>query len=375
MGMTPGKGIGIGFQLVDSGWGRVLEEAVAASGSELRIVCPFIKERAALRLLAGGKPETIQVITRFNLGDFGEGVSDTAALRLLLDHGAQIRGIRGLHAKLYLIGGRALVAPGGLAEDLTKARIDSWDEKVADALAFRHRPAGAIGLGDEGVKVSMPKEAGGGAKTGASPSLHDEPVRWTEASQAFVKFFGESTNRSGRDRLILDEVDGSGCHWACTYPKGRRPRQVQDGAVMFIGKLVTDPNDTLIYGRAVGLRYQEGRDDATPEDIKSRHWKEKWPHYVRVHHAEFVAGTLSNGVSLSALMAELKSDSFRTTQEHAAAGSDKTNPRRAYLQQPAVQLSDEGYAWLNARLAEAFETHGMLTPEELGRLDWPKSPE
>ncbi|KKN15722.1 hypothetical protein LCGC14_0983120 [marine sediment metagenome] len=105
MGMTPGKGIGIGFQLVDSGWGRVLEEAVAASGSELRIVCPFIKERAALRLLAGGKPETIQVITRFNLGDFGEGVSDTAALRLLLDHGAQIRGIRGLHAKLYLIGG------------------------------------------------------------------------------------------------------------------------------------------------------------------------------------------------------------------------------------------------------------------------------
>ncbi|KKN15723.1 hypothetical protein LCGC14_0983130 [marine sediment metagenome] len=215
----------------------------------------------------------------------------------------------------------------------------------------------------------------GGAMTGASPSLHDEPVRWTEASQAFVKFFGESTNRSGRDRLILDEVDGSGCHWACTYPKGRRPRQVQDGAVMFIGKLVTDPNDTLIYGRAVGLRYQEGRDDATPEDIKSRHWKEKWPHYVRVHHAEFVAGTLSNGVSLSALMAELKSDSFRTTQEHAAAGSDKTNPRRAYLQQPAVQLSDEGYAWLNARLAEAFETHGMLTPEELGRLDWPKSPE
>ena len=38
------------------------------------------------------------MITRFNLADFAEGVSDIEALRLLLDAGANIRGIRNLHA-------------------------------------------------------------------------------------------------------------------------------------------------------------------------------------------------------------------------------------------------------------------------------------
>ena len=43
-------------------------------------------------------PGNVQVITRFNLADFAEGVSDIEALRLLLDAGADIRGIRSLHA-------------------------------------------------------------------------------------------------------------------------------------------------------------------------------------------------------------------------------------------------------------------------------------
>ena len=45
-------------------------------------------------------------------------------------------------------------------------------------------------------------------------------------------------------------------------------------------------------GRAVGMKHQPGRDDATFADIECRPWKEKWPRYIRVHHAEFVAGTI-----------------------------------------------------------------------------------
>jgi hypothetical protein len=38
------------------------------------------------------------------------------------------------------------------------------------------------------------------------------------------------------------------------------------------------------------LRHVPGGDDATPEDIARRPWKETWPRYIRLHHAEFVAG-------------------------------------------------------------------------------------
>ena len=85
------------IRLVDAGWGPELSAAIRADPSEVRIVCPFIKEGALDRLLSH-RPRHVQVITRFNLADFAEGVSDTAALRMLLDAGASIRGIRNLHA-------------------------------------------------------------------------------------------------------------------------------------------------------------------------------------------------------------------------------------------------------------------------------------
>ena len=56
----------------------------------------------------------------------------------------------------------------------------------------------------------------------------------------------------------------------------------------------------------------------------------KWPRYIRVHHAEFVAGTMENGISLNELMDTLGTDSFVPTQRNAAQGQGKnTNPRRA----------------------------------------------
>ena len=88
-------------RLVDSGWEQELTKAVSEDVSELRIVCPFIKLGALGRLLKF-RPKAVLVITRFNLADFACGVSDLAALRKLLKAGARVRGVKDLHAKLYL---------------------------------------------------------------------------------------------------------------------------------------------------------------------------------------------------------------------------------------------------------------------------------
>ena len=121
------------IRLVDAGWARELSEAIRVDSSEVRIVCPFIK-KGALDCLLSHRPDYIQVITRFNLADFAEGVSDIEALRLLLEAGAGIRGIRNLHAKLYVFGtSRAIIT----SANLTKAALTRNQEfgMVADDAA------------------------------------------------------------------------------------------------------------------------------------------------------------------------------------------------------------------------------------------------
>ncbi len=385
------------IRLIDLGWDKELNAAVHTDHSHICIICPFIKLHAIKRLFSDNKPAKIQVITRFHLGDFAEGVSDISALRWLLNNGAQIRGIRNLHAKLYLFGmKRAVVTSANLTDaaltknhelgivvedagivnqcklyfdnlwqlagqDLSAACLDEWEQKVKTHLILGAHPASASSLADEGIDIGI----------AAEPTT---PLSWISyADQAFVKFFGKSDDRASRSSLVFDEVKSSGCHWACTYPKDKRPRQVKDGAVMFMGWLVNEPNDVLIFGRAVGMHYVPLQDDASIEDITNRSWKAQWPHYVRVHHAEFVAGSLSNGVSLSKLMDDLGSNAFVPTQRNVARGQGNINPRKAYMRRASVELSPQGIAWLNDHLEAAFAQHGKLPPSMLKSLDWPGS--
>ena len=386
------------FRLVDTGWNHEMISALHADHAALRIVCPFIKKGALVRLLRAAQPESIRVITRFNLTDFAAGVSDLSALRLLVEQGAQVRGVRSLHAKLYLFGAnRALATSANLTDaamlrnhefgfvaedpiivktcgkyftdlwaragpDLTIKRLSVWEEKVSRYLASGARPGKPSGLGDEGVNA------------GATADDESSGPWALDAPQAFVKFLGEGNNREPLSFPTLGEVQRAGCHWALAYPGNKRPTGVKEGAMMFIARLTSDPHDIRIFGRAIGMAYKPVRDDATSADIALRSWKKTWPRYIRVHHAEFLSGTMQNGISLNELMDTLKSNAFAPTQRNVASGNGNVDPRRAYQQQAAVELSGHGRAWLNDRLTRAFATHGKLSPAELAQLDWPKVP-
>lgn len=141
---------------------------------------------------------------------------------------------------------------------------------------------------------------------------------------------------------------------------------------MYLGRLVDHPKDTLIFGRAIGMQYVEGRDDATKADMTRRPWKAKWSRYIRVHDGEFINGTLSDGVSLNQMMTELGSDSFAPTQRHARAGHGNTDPQASLMQKAAMELTPKAISWLNKRVDEAFATNGKISQAELAKLDWPK---
>ena len=86
------------FRLISEAWERELVAARRAHPSGLRIVCPFVKATALQRIVREGTAKNIELITRFDLNCFDQGVSDIAALRAVLAAGGKVRGVRGLHA-------------------------------------------------------------------------------------------------------------------------------------------------------------------------------------------------------------------------------------------------------------------------------------
>jgi len=186
-----------------------------------------------------------------------------------------------------------------------------------------------------------------------------------ELPQSFVKFFGSSGNRASRGLTVFEEVKRSGNHIACTYPRGKRPTGVRDGAVMFMGRLVSDPNDIVIYGKAIGSKHDPLRDEASEEDLVLRPWKSRWPLYIRVQEPEFIDGTLSNGVFLSALMDSLEWKAFEPTTRNHANNRGNLNPRKSVRQQAAVELSADGAEWVERRLTEAFNRYGVIPASSL----------
>lgn len=387
------------FRLADTGWDRELSHALGRGCEQVQFICPFIKEGTVRRLLGECDAGSIRVLTRFNLCDFNEGVSDIAALEFLLKRGAKIRGIRNLHAKLYMFdSARVIVTSANLTDaglsrnheigfvtddvgivsncrqyfenlwrrtknDLRKEQLEAWQEIISAYRACGEPPKRVTALKDLGADLGMLSET----------DTQAESQRVTV--QAFVKFFGKGGDRSPRTTRIIDEIESSESHFACTYPRDKRPRNVKDGATMYMARLVKDPNDILIYGRAEGMRYIPGRDDATAADVKRKPWKEDWPHYIRVRHPEFIDGALNDGVSIADLKHQLGSDAFATTQRNEKRGYGNTDPNRAYLRQPAVELSPEGIAWVEDHLNEQFTRQGKLDRARLDTADlyWPSS--
>ena len=386
------------FRLVSDGWGLELENALRGDRTELRIVSPFIKRPALQRLLTL-RPERIRVITRFDLEGFAKGVSDVAALRTLLESGASVRGLRALHAKLYVFGDSVAVVTsanltvagldrnpefGMVTEDQSAIRSclayfdDLWrrarDDLPMDELAQwtrdldRYFESGAgrarsRSLPDYGADAGLPE-----------PSRAFVHSDFSEAEHAIVKFHGRGHERASLSRPTFEEVEESGCHWAVCYPRGRRPRSLQDGTTVFIARLTEEPGRSRVFGRAVGIAYMEDRDDATPADKQRRWWKEDYPHYIRVDDAEFVAGTLENGVSLEDMMEALGTDSFVTTQQRAEAGETDINVRLSVRRQPAMRLTHQAQSWLKERLQAAFDRHGKIPRSTIRDLDWPELP-
>ena len=386
--------------LVDSGWEAELRSGIAAAAGRLQLACPFIKNSVIIRLLDAAELDEIQVVTRFNLRDFARGVSDIAALHVLLDAGADVRGVNGLHAKVFVFGDRRATVTsanltetglarnaefGCISEDsafvtacgdyidrlhsgaqrVTADLLDRWDAEVKACLRGRGRWDPIEALPDHGAAVNDPDPPPptGGAYLGDSDG-------WiAESQRAWIKFAGRGNDRAPLSDLILDEIDRSGAFMFCSYPRSARPRRVQDGDTIFLSRMTHAPNDMRIIGRSIAVEHDEDHDVATPAQIAHREWLSTWPNLIYVHNCEFIDGQLSNGISLNELMTALGPACFQRTLERDQAGETGVNPRSSIMRKPDVLLSGEGFAWLTHEIEAALARHGRFSEERLNELE------
>ena len=380
-------------KVIHSGWKKEILDLVRASSRQIDIINPFLQLKTTDDLFSSFSGP-IRVLTRFNVADFYTGVSDLEALDLLLQRGVRVRGIRNLHAKVYSFDracslvcsanltdaamrrnleiGLITSSPGPVGTlaatfdklwdaagpDLVRELIEAWRHQIRTA-KLKAPSYPSLGLRDFGAVVDLTapdlaKAAGGGLSFISSFRLED-------AQNYFCKFSASSSKRPPRSKPIAEWIKDCDFVIGGFYPNGKRPRKVRDGDVMFPAVLTSNPNETFIIGRAYAFRYVQGDDDATPDEMAVLHkeWKKDWPHMIRFRDSEFLDGSLSDGVSLSSLMAKFENDSFVTSQERAKT-DPKFVPQRSVKQQAAVRLTDEAAAWVNAQLDDRFRSLGRV---------------
>ena len=129
------------LQLIKSDWRDTLLECTQ-SADYLLIVCPFIKAPVIKELLAAFPAKRVEVITRMNTADFYDGVSDTKAIRMLLEHGAKVRALKGLHTKLYIfsdtkaIVGSANLTASALDTNLELGHLTTHEDAVFECIEY-----------------------------------------------------------------------------------------------------------------------------------------------------------------------------------------------------------------------------------------------
>jgi len=392
------------LRCIRENWFTVFKEEINKS-SQLRIISPFIADSIVAPILDKIDGRNIHVITRYNLADFFSGVSQLVALENLVRSGAHIRGIKGLHSKMYTFDNRltiissANLTSGGLFNnyefgiaisnrdvvrecnnyfnrlwkathnDLTITLIEKWKRKI-DNIRIEHQ--GLIRkftLPDYGDEVSS-EITDRHPQTLLEQDKHGFKSRKKRiiSTRYFLKFFGTAENRVNWNFSVEDEIKRAESHYACAWPKGKRPRSISHGDVIFMARLTQKPNGHAIFGRAWGLPHVEGRDDATINEIKRCDWKKRWPHYIRVFDPVFIDGRMSDCIKLDDLMNKFGSESFISTSRNKQKRVGNINPRKALMQQACVELTPEAAIWLDENFSKVLSDIGRVTEEFINSL-------
>ena len=254
--------------------------------NNLKVISPFVSEQILRKIESKFNFQNFQLITRYNLQDFALKVSSLEGIKFSVSKGASIYGIRGLHSKVYLFDKRAAIITsanltnGGLRNN-EECGIYLTDRNVVNELNKHFKDLKEIAgqnltmnecLNWES-KISNINITKGKAVT--LPNYGSTKSSFNSSINYYIKFFGKADNRVQLDFPVKEEIDRALCHYACGFPINKKPRQVNDGDIIYMARMTENPNDYAIFGKAIALKFKEGRDIASDIEKQEREWKKK----------------------------------------------------------------------------------------------------
>ena len=370
-------------------WHDTLVDSIKQA-KNIRIISPFLGSIALESL--GHRPQNsrIHLITRYELGNFLKGVSSLDTVKELIKIGVKIRGVQGIHSKIYIFDDKEAVitsanfTSGGLKnnyecgiithnqlkiasllehfdflwekgqKDLENIEITDWENIINTAKKQTAKPA--PDLPDMGVRI--PKANGRYHKVKLS-----DP-----AFGAYLKFWGKSSSRAERNETIKQILHWTEAHYAVTFPEGERPREIMDDDTVYMAYIVKDHPGYMIFGRGYGTAHVPGRDDASHTEKSRKPWKKDYPHYIRITSPVFIDAKLSDCPELGHLIDTHDVNVFYRTQARAAAGEKDIKVKNSLKRKPGIRLSAIATVELDRQFSKALEQHGKIPDAFLSTL-------
>ncbi len=339
--------------------------------NKLRVISPFVTEQMVRNIQERIDFNSFELITRYNLQDFALGLSSLTGLKFAVESGAKIYGVQNLHSKIYLFDERSAIISsanmtrGGMITNyecglhLTDSQLISELHRYFNHLRALNAEPLTLSQCDEWLNrinsIVIPNTP--------VPSLPDfgaTPIAIERDRTYFIKILGKSSNRVPLSHTTRKEIEGGLCHYACGFSENKKPKQVSTGDVVFMARLTRDPNNYAIFGKAYAIKYVEGRDRATDNEIRQRPWKKDWPNYLRVTDPVFIDGTMGDCVLLYDLIQSMDYLSFPSTQRRYLRGDSNINPYRSLRQRAIIPLTPQAAQWLVPRFDECLNRIGQV---------------
>ncbi|MBI5729524.1 MAG: NgoFVII family restriction endonuclease [Ignavibacteriales bacterium] len=366
--------------IIRNNWWSIFKNLVSQSKS-LKIVSPFISEQIIVQIKKDFDLSNLEMITRYNLRDFAQNVSSLSALKLAVSNGAKVYGVKNLHSKIYMFDNKAIISSanltsGGLYHNyecgilfddklLLKQLQDEFSKYKAICKETLTIPE------IENWEGILAKNKITNLESTSFPDYGSEAERILSNKSYYVKIFGTSENRVAPIYTIRNEVDRALCHYACCFSEKKKPRRIEDGDIIFMARLIKEPNDYAIFGRAEAIKYNEKRDRATKNEKMQRDWKNNWPIYMRVKNSKFIDGMMQDGILLYDLIKHFDYESFPSTLERFNNGEREINPYRSLSQKAYVKLTPKSAEWLEKRFGDKISEFGLIPDDFINKL--PKS--
>ena len=384
---------------------------------DIRIISPFLSVAMAQRLCDSIREKGLRCtfITRFYIEDMVSKANSIDALELLLDTGADLYAVKGLHTKLYLfdhdqaIIGSANFTTGGFKSNIElslaiseesdllselSGYFDNMEEKLkaADNGRITHemiKKARSIYMDVYRSKQRTNMVSRNGTMFGAAldrkSEFRDGSAIWSELDACqgetdlvsdlfrefekqeqiiysfniWLKFDGEADDRlMASDPFPMTDFDlPSGKVYLSNYPF--KVGSIKEGDEVYFAGLTTSKNGRnlpVIIGRGHLAGFTE-KNHVTDAMIAEYPWMNRFPWYVIISECDVLDAPLVEGIPLDEVWDALGSDTYL-----ASFGRHESIPAvsHKHYQKAHIRLSGNAKQYIDKRLDTLFEQFGAI---------------